>query len=145
MKKIVLLSVTFLGSIFFNLGVNAQSKIYNPIPIVENQEISDSLSENDIPTGEGGFARDYIINLKKGDQVAIDLNSDEFDAILTLMFSDGSTIGENDDGNEGNTNALIFTRINQSGKYIIRVRAFGQTGSGNYKLKVSRLKPIDNK
>ncbi|NES00803.1 MAG: peptidase, partial [Symploca sp. SIO1B1] len=30
-----------------------------------------------------------------------------------------------------------------TGKYIIRVRAFGETGGGNFKLKVTRLKPID--
>lgn len=118
------------------------AQIYNPIPISENQVINDKLTVNDIPTGEGGFARDYYIFLEKGDQIAIDLTSDEFDTIVTLMSEDGITIAENDDAPDGSTNSLLFTRIVRSGKYIIRVRAFGQTGNGNFQLKVTRLKPI---
>lgn len=120
----------------------AQSKIYNPIPIPENQPINDQLTADDIPTGEGGFARDYYIFLQKGDQIAIDLISDEFDSIVVLMSEDGTTIAENDDAPDSSTNSLLFTRIAETGKYIIRVRAFGQTGNGNFQLKVTRLQPI---
>ncbi|MEQ8956369.1 MAG: PPC domain-containing protein, partial [Coleofasciculus sp. C2-GNP5-27] len=99
-------------------------------------------TDQDIPTGEGGFARDYTIELSAGDQVAIDLISDSFDTIVTLLASDGSTIAENDDGPDGTTNSLLFSRITESGTYIIRVRAFGETGGGPFTLKVTRLRPI---
>jgi hypothetical protein len=36
-------------------------------------EISDTLSNKDIPTGQGGFARDYAIKLNQGDNLSIDL------------------------------------------------------------------------
>ena len=147
--------LTNLGSIFILVGltisnvlssflVRAESQIYSPIVIPENRQISDTLSENDIPTGEGGFARDYTINLEKGDQVAIDLISEDFDSILVLIAADGSTVAENDDGPDGNTNSLLFARITETGKYIIRVRAFGETGGGTFTLKVTRLKPVGN-
>lgn len=139
----VLISI-IISHIFSIIPVRAQNKIYNPIPIPANTEIEDVLTENDIPTGEGGFARDYIVNLEKDDQVAIDLISDQFDSILMLMFSDGSTIVENDDGPHGNTNSLLFARITQTGKYIVRVRAFGETGNGEFQLKVTRLRPVEN-
>ena len=45
-------------------------QIYSPIPIKSDGQIADRLSEQDIPTGEGGFAKDYAIQLQKGDQVA---------------------------------------------------------------------------
>jgi hypothetical protein len=139
--KLILLGV-IISSIFSSLSVRGQTKIYSPIAISENQQISDVLSENDIPTGEGGFARDYLVNLQQGDQVAIDLASEEFDSILILIASDGSTVAENDDGPDGDTNSLLFARIVETGKYIVRVRAFGETGSGEFQLKVTRLRPV---
>ena len=123
------------------LPVKAESKIYNPPSITSEQEISDTLTEHDIPTGDGGFARDYFIQLEKGDQVAIDLVSDNFDSMVMLIADDGATIAENDDGPDGTTNSLLFSRITEAGKYIVRVRAFGDTSGGEFTLKLTRLKP----
>ncbi len=123
--------------------VRGQQRIYNPIPIKSDSEISDRLSDQDIPTGEGGFAKDYWVQLEKGDQVAIDLTSDEFDSVVILLGADGATIAENDDGPDGSTNSLLFSRITDSGRYIIRVGAFGETGGGNFRLKVTRLRPVN--
>ncbi len=118
------------------------NKFYNPIPLPATYEISDALSDKDIPTGQGGFARDYIVKLAKGDNLAIDLSSDSFDSIITLLAPDGSTIAENDDGPDGSSNSLLFTRVTKAGTYIVRVRSFGETGIGSFKLKVTRLKPV---
>jgi hypothetical protein len=139
--------VLILPAILLPLGMGAtaavaQSKLYNPIPLPPGNEVTDTLSEKDIPTGEGGFARDYMVKLNKGDNLAIDLMSDSFDSIVTLLASDGSTIAENDDGPDGSSNSLLFTRIAKAGMYVIRVRAFGETGFGSFKLKVTRLRPV---
>lgn len=123
------------------LSLQAQS-LYNPIPLATDKDISDTLSDKDIPTGEGGFARDYIIELDEGDQVAVDVVSENFDTIVILLAEDGSTVAENDDGPDGSTNSLLFSRITETGNYIIRVRAFGETGSGKFTLKVTRLRPV---
>ena len=120
----------------------SRCKVYNPLALPASNEVNDTLSEKDIPTGQGGFARDYVMQLNAGDNVAIDLSSESFDAILTLLAEDGSTVSENDDGPDGSTNALLFTRIAKTGKYIVRVRAFGATGFGEFKLKVTRLQPV---
>lgn len=123
------------------LPVQAESKIYNPLSISSEAEVSDTLTENDIPTGEGGFARDYFVELEKGDQVAIDLTSDNFDSMVMLIAEDGATVAENDDGPDGTTNSLLFSRIAETGKYIVRVRAFGDTSGGEFTLKLTRLRP----
>ncbi len=133
-----------LGLGFKTLPVQGQRQLYNPIPLRSNNEIVDTLSDQDIPTGEGGFARDYSVELEDGDQVAIDLMSEEFDSVILLLASDGSTIAENDDGPDGSTNSLLFARITESGTYIIRVRAFGETGGGQFTLKLNRLRPVKN-
>ncbi|HIK33819.1 MAG TPA: PPC domain-containing protein [Oscillatoriales cyanobacterium M59_W2019_021] len=116
--------------------------MYNPVRLPVGGEISDTLSSKDIPTGQGGFARDYLIDLSANDQMTIDVTSDSFDTIVSLIAPDGLTIAENDDGPDGSTNSLLFTRITSPGTYIIRVRAFGETGVGPFNLKVTRLRPI---
>ncbi|MBW4693026.1 MAG: PPC domain-containing protein [Lyngbya sp. HA4199-MV5] len=124
------------------LAVNAQTAFYKPVPITSGKAITDKLTDKDLPTGQGGFARDYVLQLKEGDQLSIDLTSENFDSIVALIGSDGSTVAENDDGPDGSTNSLLFTRITKTGTYFIRVRAFGELAGGNFKLKVTQLKPL---
>jgi hypothetical protein len=119
-----------------------QSQVYAPIPLTPGKELADRLSESDIPTGQGSFARDYVVPLQAGDQIAIDLFSDNFDTIVVLMTKEGATIGENDDGPDGTSNSLLFMRITKSGNYIVRVKAFGETAGGTFKLKLDRLRPV---
>lgn len=138
----------FFGTLLLLLAtkvhpIQAQSNLYNPLILPLNRSISDRLSAKDIPTGEGGFARDYQVNLQKGDQVSVDVKSEDFDSIVLLIASDGTTVAENDDGPDGTTNSLLFTRITESGRYIIRVRAFGKTGGGRFTLKLTRLQPVE--
>jgi hypothetical protein len=130
-------------SLVISFPSQAENRLYNPIPLSLNTEINDRLTDRDIPTGEGGFARDYQVELEKGDQVAIDLKSDEFDTVVVLVARDGSTVGSNDDGPEGGTNSLLFARIKETGNYIVRVRTFGVTGGGEFTLKVDRLRPVN--
>ena len=134
---LTLFSVTAFGS-----AANAQSNIYSPVAITPGKTVTDKLSNNDIPTGQGGFARDYVLQLQEGSQLAIDLTSDNFDSMVTLMAGDGSTVAENDDGPDGSTNSLLFTRITKTGTYFVRVRAFGELAGGNFRLKVTLLKPL---
>ena len=141
------LGILVLGFFFVGNELKAENgvplKVYNPLPIEHNVMVTDILTGNDIPTGDGGFARDYYINLRRGEQIVIDLTSDEFDTIVTLMKEDGTTIGENDDAPDGTTNSLLFTRIMEDGKYIIRVSAFAVTGTGRFNLQVTKLEKAD--
>ncbi|WP_263970623.1 hypothetical protein [Leptolyngbya sp. KIOST-1] len=95
-----------------------------------------------VPTGVGGFARDYTVYFEAGDQVAIDVTSDDFDTLVILMNKDGVIIGENDDGPDGTTNSLLFARIKESGTYTVRVQAYAGQGTGNFFLKVARLREV---
>ena len=142
LRQGMILPATLLAINISTTAAVAQSKLYNPITLPTTNEVSDTLSEKDIPTGQGGFARDYIVKLNKGDNLAIDLTSDSFDSIITLLGADGATVAENDDGPDGSTNSLLFTRVAEAGTYIIRVRSFGETGVGTFKLKVTRLRPL---
>jgi len=114
--------------------------IYIPIQFPVNREVRDILSDRDIPTGDGGFARDYAIQLGAGDQIAVDLSSEVFDTVVILLNAEGRNVGKNDDGADGTSNSLLFIRIKDSGTYVVRVQGFGQTSSGEFRLKVSKLK-----
>jgi Bacterial pre-peptidase C-terminal domain len=114
--------------------------VYTPIGLPSVGDVKDTLSDRDIPTGDGGFARDYAIQLKAGDQIAIDLTSEAFDTVVILLNAEGKTVGKNDDGPDGTSNSLLFMRIKDTGAYVIRVQGFGETSSGEFKLKVSKLK-----
>lgn len=149
LKKIIIFPVSILtmllsiNTVFAQNANNANTNnLYKPIPLNSSSEISDTLTATDIPTGQGGFARDYTVKLNKGDNLAIDLSSENFDTIITLLGSDGSTVAENDDGPDGTSNSLLFTRITETGNYIVRVRSFGETGVGKYRLKVTKLQPV---
>ncbi len=142
-RSLLIVPATLVSISMSALTAIAQEQIYNPIPLPSSNEVTDVLSEKDIPTGFGGFARDYTVTFEADDHVVIDLISDEFDTIITLIGPDGSTIGENDDGPDGTTNSMLFARISTSGNYILRVRPYGGQGSGSFNLKVTRLRPVN--
>jgi hypothetical protein len=120
--------------------------LYNPLSLPASGEIKDTLSEKDIPTGQGGFARDYKVELNAGDQVAIDVTSDSFDTTVSLLSSTGAVLGENDDTSdstqENNTNSLLFVRIKTNDTYTIRVQSFSKATGGEFNLKLTRLRPV---
>ena len=140
-RTTVLVPVAAMG-LTMGASLRASAEVYNPIPLPGGNEITDTLSEADIPTGFGGYARDYTVYLEAGDQVAIDLTSNEFDTLVTLLHANGTTVSENDDGPDGTTNSLLFARITEAGVYTVRVRAYAGQGVGEFFLKVARLRPV---
>ena len=137
----------FVPAIFLSAGIDvlsdrpAAAQLYNPIDL-GTTEINDTLTTKDIPTGQGGFARDYVVTLEEGDQITIDAISDEFDTLVTLMDANGIIVSENDDGPDGTTNSLLFARIKEAGRYTVRIRSFAGEGAGPFSLKLARLRPI---
>ena len=128
-----------IGATFLTALPSVAVPVYNPLPLVLGQEFKDTLSDRDIPTGQGSFARDYAIELKAGDQIAIDLMSETFDPMVVLMTKDGVTVAENDDGPDGTSNSLLFMRVVKTGTYIVRVRSFGETAGGPFRLMATPL------
>jgi hypothetical protein len=115
---------------------------YKPIPL-EGSEVTDVLTDKDIPTGQKGFARDYVIQAEKDERLEISLNSEAFDTVVTLLGKDGDVIAENDDGASDSTNSLLFTKIRKSGTYVVRVQSFGGSSGGKFTLRVTKLRPVN--
>ncbi|MBX2864103.1 MAG: PPC domain-containing protein [Leptolyngbyaceae cyanobacterium MAG.088] len=143
LRRVLLIPTTLLALTILGAGKSTMAQIYNPIELAGGREISDTLSDSDIPTGVGGFARDYSVELFEGDQITIDVISEEFDTLVSLLGDDGTTVSENDDGPDGSTNSLLFARISKSGQYTIRVRSYAGQGTGSFSLKLARLREIE--
>lgn len=143
LRRALLIPTTLLALGMVNISKSAIAQVYNPIELSGEREVNDTLSENDIPTGVGGFARDYSVELFEGDQITIDVISEEFDTLVSLIGDDGTTVSENDDGPDGSTNSLLFARISKSGQYTVRVRSYAGQGAGAFYLKLARLREIE--
>jgi hypothetical protein len=130
---------TLLAVGLSTLSANAQT-LYSPIPMPDGNEVADSLTDKDIPTGSGGFARDYLVTFNQDEQLVIDLTSEEFDTTITLIAPDGSAVAENDDAPDGSTNSMLFARVTKPGNYIIRVSPYAGQGVGQFNLKVTKLR-----
>jgi hypothetical protein len=138
-RLISIAPVTLVAVGLSTLVASAQVQLYKPIPLQVGNQIKDTLSEKDIPTGKKGFARDYVVSLSAGDQVTIAVESASFDTFVSLLAADGSPAGENDDNPDGGTNSLLVVRIPNSGSYIVRVQASGETkANGSFTLNVTR-------
>ncbi|MEM1253781.1 MAG: PPC domain-containing protein [Cyanobacteria bacterium P01_H01_bin.21] len=142
LRQALLIPTTLLTLGIMN-ATHAVAQVYSPIELSGGREISDTLSESDIPTGVGGFARDYSVELFEGDQITIDVISEEFDTLVSLLGDDGTTVSENDDGPDGSTNSLLFARISKSGQYTVRVRSYAGQGMGAFSLKLARLREVE--
>ena len=116
---------------------------YKPNPISSGIDIDDVLTDRDIPTGQKGFARDYIINVQQDERLEITVNASAFDTVLSLLDSKGEVVAENDDTASNNTNSLIFFKVRQSGTYTIRVSSFGGSSGGKFVLRVNKLKVVN--
>jgi hypothetical protein len=116
---------------------------YKPTPIASGVDVNDILSDRDIPTGQKGFARDYVITAQKDERLEIAVNAKAFDTVLSLLDSKGDVIAENDDAVGESTNSLIFFKVLKSGIYTIRVSSFGGSSGGQFTLIVNKLQIIN--
>lgn len=98
-----------------------------------------SLEEGDRIIAEDGSLYDfYPLIGKAGDAYTIYLESDEFDAFVALVDSNGNTIKENDDISEENSNSRIRVTLPEDGTYNIIVNTYDEKGTGKYILTLSR-------
>ena len=138
-KSILPLATAILAGSLIPVTAEAHSQLYKPPSLQLGRSISGQLSNRDIPTGQGSFAKDYVITCQANEQITITVTSAAFDPMVMVIAPDGSTLAENDDGEDGTTNAALSLTIPQSDRYTVRVQNFGQSTGGNFQLQVTRL------
>ncbi|MGL5834526.1 MAG: pre-peptidase C-terminal domain-containing protein, partial [Waterburya sp.] len=110
----------------------------------ETEDFSEKVEEGKLEQGDRVIADDgslydyYPMQGKAGESFTIQLESDEFDAFVALVDSNGKTVGENDDISQENSNSELQVTLPEDGVYNVIVNTYDENGTGNYVLKVSR-------
>jgi CHAT domain-containing protein/Flp pilus assembly protein TadD len=96
--------------------------------------ITGHLDDNS-PTLEGDGSRynSHTFEGKAGEQIAILLSSQQFDAYLILSGVDGQQLAEDDDSSDG-TNALVVVTLPINGTYTVFANSVGREARGEYQL-----------
>lgn len=94
--------------------------------------LSGSLSSSDEQLNSGEYADRYVIAGRRGERVALDLQSDAFDTYLMLR-GPGDVSADNDDGPNG-TNSRIDMVLPADGDYTVSVTSYGPGEVGPYSL-----------
>ena len=147
MKTSLLVAVSAV-SLMWNGMAQAQASSPVPVNIQLGAEVSAELNDESSQTrGDGASVyRDYLVRLRAGQAIQVDLSSDDFDAYLEV-FEAGKTsdaaLAFNDDAVGQGMNARLRYVAEQGGDYIIRARTLMGASGGDYDLKVVEAQPHD--
>ena len=95
-----------------------------------------TLEQGDTRLDSGEFSDAFTINGRAGDVVDIRLDSADFDAYLMMRGPDGSSF-DNDDAEDGGTNAQLRVTLPASGSYRLVVTSYQSGESGAYVLETA--------
>ncbi|MBW4437382.1 MAG: PPC domain-containing protein [Pleurocapsa minor GSE-CHR-MK-17-07R] len=84
-------------------------------------------------TMRSGEQHDYTYLAQGGETVTFYLTSEDFDTYIEVYNESGDFIASDDDSG-GSLDSLITITLNDPGAYLVRARAFGSSGSGDYAL-----------
>jgi hypothetical protein len=106
-------------------------------PIQFGASIQGRLEQDDARS-EGKAQDRYRLTAQRGERVRIDLNSPDFDTLLTLQLPDGTILSNDDHGDETGTNSRLDAVLAEAGDYIIAVTSYGEDAKGKYQLALNR-------
>ena len=102
------------------------------------QSVQGQLSTSDyLRSADTTYAQWWLLQGQAGQQVTIDLESDDFDAFVFLFGPGLADDGSQDDDAGGNCNARLTVMLPQSGEYRILVNTRGKYETGSYTLSVT--------
>ncbi len=137
-KLLIFSTVTLTGTIGLGLGISLsileQTVIAQEVESsVSSSNINGRLDSNSQQTSNGKYYNIHTFEGKTGEQLTIDLVSEEFDPYLILVDSESNKIAEeNDSGSE--QNAKIIVTLPETGTYIIVVTSNQAGELGEYVL-----------
>ncbi len=117
-----------------------------PQLLLNGKAVSSSLSKEDDFTETNAFSKDlyfrdvYVFEGRKGQQVIIDMISQELDSYLSLRAPDGNQLAANDDISVNDSNARIVVTLPKDGIYKV-IASSSQAGeTGAYSLRAEAIK-----
>jgi hypothetical protein len=117
-------------------AVAAPAAAQSPRTVTLGRPVTDSLTARD-PQRRSGHAPYQVWQFegRRGQRVAIDLTSDDFDGYLLLRDPDGYLVGSDDDSGD-ELNARLHAILGRDGTYRVVATAVGDSARGRYTLTV---------
>ncbi|NEO95933.1 MAG: hypothetical protein F6K56_39595, partial [Moorea sp. SIO3G5] len=100
---------------------------------LESTTVRDRLNSNSETLENNSYYNRHTFEGKAGEQITIELTSEEFDPYLILIDPDGNRIAKDNNGGEGK-NARITVTLPTTGTYVIWANSYNQQETGNYTL-----------
>jgi len=95
------------------------------------------LAAGDDTLSSGEYADVYTFDGRRGEQVVVDLRSQEFDPYL-IVRAPGGERQENDDHEGDASRSLISLSLTEDGSYMIIVTSYRPKETGSYNLRIDR-------
>ncbi|MEM7590746.1 MAG: hypothetical protein AAF383_04375 [Cyanobacteria bacterium P01_A01_bin.83] len=137
-KKILVFCSFIAVSLILVIGINRLQGGYFIAKLPLNgklvKSVLDSQDNCDILL-ENIYCEQYLIQGKSGQQVTIEMNSDDFDPYLVLQTPDGNKLAVNGDISPDNWNAKIAIALPSKGNYLVMARTSVAGESGNYSIR----------
>ena len=111
--------------------------VLGQIPIRVGQTVTGRLAQTDQAFSDGSRYKLYAFVGNKGDTVAVDLSSDDFDANLLVADASGNSLARNDDSGEKCNARLTFVPPS-TGNFRVYANSSAQAELGEFKLTLSR-------
>jgi hypothetical protein len=106
-------------------------------PIRFGQSVTGRLTTTDQQFGDGSRYKMYAFVGNKGDTVAVDLTSDDFDANIVLADASGNSLARNDDSGEV-CNARLTYVLPQAANYRVYANSSAPAELGEFRLTLAR-------
>ena len=103
--------------------------------LVPGRTINGSLSSYDAVWDDGSHYDVWTVTARAGQRVVIDMESDDVDAYLRVLRSDGTVIATDDDGGSG-SNARVEFRARDAGDYLVVATSYDAGETGSYRVRV---------
>lgn len=108
-------------------------------PIRYGQAVNGRLTLTDQQFADGSRYKLYSFEGNRGDTVALDLTSDDFDANLVLADASGNSLARNDDGGE-TCNARLTYVLPRAANYRVYANSSAPSELGDFELRLARGK-----
>jgi len=126
-----------VGQILTALVAFSPVALSSQIPIRVGQAVVGRLAQTDQKFSDGSRYKMYAFVGNKGDTVAVDLTSDDFDANILVADASGNSLARNDDGG-GRCNARVAFVPPATGNYRVYANSSAQAELGEYHLTLAR-------
>lgn len=115
---------------------NPLAKNAKPVPADGTPVIGELTSNSNVLPVDNSYFDAYTFEGYVGQQVVIDMVSNDFNSFLILILPDAANVLQDDDSG-GGSNAQITTVLPQDGSYIVLANSLSAGETGDYTLSVT--------